>query len=60
MNEQLDVEPGMTASATGEVVVSVRGLVKKYGRREAVRGIDLEVRRGEIFAFLGPNVIPGS
>ena len=55
MNEQLDVEPGMTASATGEVVVSVRGLVKKYGRREAVRGIDLEVRRGEIFAFLGPN-----
>ncbi len=38
-----------------DVVVSVRGLVKRYGRREAVRGIDLEVRRGEIFAFLGPN-----
>ena len=53
--EHLDVEQGMTASATGEPVVSVRGLVKKYGRREAVRGIDLEVRRGEIFAFLGPN-----
>src|SRR5438128_1291854 len=26
-----------------------------YGETEAVRGIDLEVRRGEIFAFLGPN-----
>jgi ABC-2 type transport system ATP-binding protein len=26
-----------------------------YGTYEAVRGIDLEVRRGEIFAFLGPN-----
>ena len=26
-----------------------------YGDHEAVRGIDLEVRRGEIFAFLGPN-----
>ncbi len=38
-----------------ETVISVRGLVKRYGRREAVRGIDLEVRRGEIFAFLGPN-----
>ncbi len=38
-----------------EPVVSVRGLVKHYGRREAVRGIDLEVHRGEIFAFLGPN-----
>ncbi len=26
-----------------------------YGRTEAVRGIDLEVERGEVFAFLGPN-----
>src|SRR6478672_5596117 len=26
-----------------------------YGETEAVRGIDLEVREGEIFAFLGPN-----
>ncbi len=25
------------------------------GEFEAVRGIDLEVRRGEVFAFLGPN-----
>ncbi len=36
-------------------MVSVRGLVKRYGSHEAVAGIDLEVRRGEIFAFLGPN-----
>src|SRR4029077_2843303 len=36
-------------------VVSVRGLVKRYGRRQAVGGIDLDVHRGEIFAFLGPN-----
>jgi ABC-2 type transport system ATP-binding protein len=32
-------------------VISVRGLVKRYGRREAVAGIDLQVRRGEIFAL---------
>src|SRR5947208_2965211 len=38
-----------------EPVITVRGLVKRYGRREAVRGIDLDVHRGEIFAFLGPN-----
>jgi ABC-2 type transport system ATP-binding protein len=38
-----------------EPVVSVRGLVKRYGRHEAVAGVDLEVLRGEIFAFLGPN-----
>ncbi|HEX5763009.1 MAG TPA: ABC transporter ATP-binding protein [Solirubrobacterales bacterium] len=38
-----------------EPVISVRGLRKRYGELEAVRGIDLEVRRGEVFAFLGPN-----
>ena len=36
-------------------VISVRGLRKRYGELEAVAGIDLEVARGEIFAFLGPN-----
>jgi ABC-2 type transport system ATP-binding protein len=36
-------------------VITVRGLRKRYGGHEAVKGIDLEVRRGEIFAFLGPN-----
>ncbi|GAA4938007.1 ABC-2 type transport system ATP-binding protein [Actinomycetospora succinea] len=35
--------------------VAVRGLVKRYGTVEAVRGIDLEVARGETFGFLGPN-----
>jgi ABC-2 type transport system ATP-binding protein len=48
------VQPA-TGSARPEPVVSVRGLVKRYGSHEAVAGIDLEVRRGEIFAFLGPN-----
>jgi ABC-2 type transport system ATP-binding protein len=38
-----------------ETVVQVRGLRKAYGEREAVRGIDLEVHRGEIVALLGPN-----
>jgi ABC-2 type transport system ATP-binding protein len=42
-------------SGMAEPVISVRGLRKSYGALEAVRGIDLEVRRGEIFAFLGPN-----
>ena len=36
-------------------VISVHALHKRYGDAEAVRGIDLEIRRGEIFAFLGPN-----
>jgi ABC-2 type transport system ATP-binding protein len=39
----------------GEPVISIRGLRKSYGEVEAVRGIDLEVQAGEVFAFLGPN-----
>jgi ABC-2 type transport system ATP-binding protein len=35
--------------------ISIKGLRMSYGETEAVRGIDLEVRQGEIFAFLGPN-----
>jgi ABC-2 type transport system ATP-binding protein len=44
-----------TPPTADELVVAVRGLRKRYDDHEAVRGIDLEVRRGEIFAFLGPN-----
>jgi ABC-2 type transport system ATP-binding protein len=35
--------------------VSVRGLRKSYGGTEAVRGIDFEIRTGEVFGLLGPN-----
>ncbi|HEY5100745.1 MAG TPA: ABC transporter ATP-binding protein [Gaiellaceae bacterium] len=38
-----------------DAVITVRGLRKRYAAVEAVAGIDLEVSRGEIFAFLGPN-----
>jgi ABC-2 type transport system ATP-binding protein len=36
-------------------VVRVRGLRKSYDGVEVIRGIDLDVHAGEIFAFLGPN-----
>ena len=36
-------------------VITVRGLRKSYGKVEAVRGIDLTVSGGEVFALLGPN-----
>jgi ABC-2 type transport system ATP-binding protein len=35
--------------------IAVRGLRKTYGALEAVRGIDFEVQRGEVFGLLGPN-----
>jgi len=38
-----------------EVVLRVTGLTKRYKARTAVDGLDLAVRRGEVFGFLGPN-----
>jgi len=40
---------------TGDDAIQVRGLRKSYGGHEAVRGIDFEVRTGEVFGLLGPN-----
>src|SRR5438067_2064751 len=43
-------------TAAPPLAVRVRGLVKRYGDgTEANRGIDLDVRRGEVVAILGPN-----
>ena len=35
--------------------IVAQGLVRRFGDIEAVKGVDLEVRQGEIFGFLGPN-----
>ncbi len=37
------------------VVISTRGLVKRYGRVRAVDGIDLDVEQGDVYGFLGAN-----
>jgi ABC-2 type transport system ATP-binding protein len=41
----MDLSPALT----------IRGLRKSYGHVQALLGVDLEVRRGEIFGFVGPN-----
>jgi ABC-2 type transport system ATP-binding protein len=38
-----------------QLAIEVSGLRKVYGELEAVRGIDFEVTRGEVFGLLGPN-----
>jgi ABC-2 type transport system ATP-binding protein len=45
----------LAAGDPADEVITVASLVKRYGTVEAVRGIDLTVKRGEIFGFLGPN-----
>ena len=44
-----------SSKITPEIAIEIKGLVKKYGDKYAVNGIDLTVAQGEIFALLGPN-----
>jgi ABC-2 type transport system ATP-binding protein len=44
-----------SSDAASDVAIRVVGLTKSYGHFQALRGIDLEVRRGEVLALLGPN-----
>lgn len=37
------------------IALMTQGLTKSYGKVRALRGVDLEVQRGEIFGYLGPN-----
>lgn len=37
------------------IAILIKGLIKYYGNVHALRGVDLEVKKGEIFGFLGPN-----
>ena len=37
------------------LAIEIKGLIKAYGPVQALRGVNLEVRRGEILGFLGPN-----
>ena len=38
-----------------DIAIHIQGLTKSYGSVQALRGVDLTVRRGEVFGFLGPN-----
>ncbi|MGI8863354.1 MAG: ATP-binding cassette domain-containing protein [Solirubrobacteraceae bacterium] len=45
----------MTEPPGPSPAIDVRGLVKRYGEIEAVRGVEFAVETGEVFGFLGPN-----
>ncbi|MGI5862297.1 MAG: ABC transporter ATP-binding protein [Myxococcales bacterium] len=58
-----DVAPAATTDSDAlpapelppRAVIEVEGLCKRYGRTEALAGVDLTVREGEVFGFLGRN-----
>lgn len=45
----------LAAAATPEIVIDVHGLTKSFGGRQVVRDLSMQVKRGTIFGFLGPN-----
>jgi ABC-2 type transport system ATP-binding protein len=48
--------PSVSAqAANGEVVIETRGLVKRFGEREALKGVSFGADRGELLAVIGPN-----
>jgi ABC-2 type transport system ATP-binding protein len=46
---------GTVVPSTGEPIITIRGLVKRYETFTAVDNVDLSVQRNEIFGILGPN-----
>ena len=42
-------------SSDGEVVIETRGLAKRFGEREALKGVSFDAHRGELLAVIGPN-----
>ena len=44
-----------SVSAASTAAIDATGLMQSFGTVQAVRGVDLRVRQGEIVAFLGPN-----
>jgi lipooligosaccharide transport system ATP-binding protein len=59
MSSPLETPQGDSAelptSTSADVMISAKGLTKRYGEFVAVAGIDFQVKRGESFGFLGPN-----
>jgi ABC-2 type transport system ATP-binding protein len=47
--------PAAAPATAREAVVRTVGLTKRYGKRLAVNGLNLEVQRGDVFGLLGPN-----
>ncbi|MDD5288269.1 MAG: ABC transporter ATP-binding protein [Dehalococcoidales bacterium] len=55
MTTQTTVLSNQSPSKNNDVILRVTGLTKRFGALEAVKNLNLELRRGEVFGFLGPN-----
>ncbi|PCE21819.1 ATP-binding protein [Paraburkholderia acidicola] len=58
MNAIVDMpssSPAPASSAQGTPLVQVRGLHKRYGEVEVLRGVDLDIRKSEVVCIIGPS-----
>src|SRR3954471_8823426 len=55
ITNSLEVAVSARTATVPEPAIEVRGLRKAYGSLQALNGVDLTVRRGEVLAVLGPN-----
>src|SRR6266566_5987971 len=46
---------GLTVNEAPEIAIDVEGLTKRFDGRAVVRNLTMQVKRGEIYGFLGPN-----
>ena len=54
MAEEMEIQH-TEVEAPNRMVLRAEGLVKRYGKRTVVNGVNFEVRQGEIVGLLGPN-----
>ncbi|MGD6965925.1 ABC transporter ATP-binding protein [Rossellomorea vietnamensis] len=52
---QLTQKEGDVLGVQGETVLSIRELQKSFGSKHVLKGIDLEVQKGQIIGYIGPN-----
>lgn len=55
MTNQTTVESVPISGEGNDIILRTIGLTKHFGKLEAVKNLNLELRRGEVFGFLGPN-----
>ncbi len=55
MSNQTTPESQLRSAKASDVILRIAGLTKRFGALEAVRNLNLELRRGEVFGLLGPN-----
>jgi ABC-2 type transport system ATP-binding protein len=55
MTTQTPLEVRPVSGKAGEVILRTSNLCKNFGSLQAVKNLNIELRRGEVFGFLGPN-----